>query len=49
MTEELASFKEQEFTDLPATEDEVDRIEETLTARNIAVQVFTYSNNPAVS
>ncbi|HEY5690044.1 MAG TPA: CHAT domain-containing protein [Cyclobacteriaceae bacterium] len=40
MTDELASFKEQEFSDLPATEDEVDRIEETLTARNIAVQVF---------
>lgn len=37
MTEELASFREQEFADLPGTEEEINRIEKTLTARDIAV------------
>jgi len=40
MTDELVSFKDQEFADLPGTEQEISRIEKTLTQRNISVQSF---------
>ncbi len=40
MTEELTSFKEQDFADLPGTEEEINRIEKILKDRNIAVTTY---------
>ncbi len=40
MSEELTTFKEQEFMDLPGTEEEIDQIASTLRARDINVTAY---------
>lgn len=44
INEELMTFKEQEFSDLPGTEKEVDEIEVTLIKRNLEVISFKGAN-----
>ncbi len=46
MTEELASFKDQEFADLPGTEEEINRIEKALVTSKISV--VTYKGETAL-
>lgn len=41
LTEELMNFRQQEFADLPGTESEVSKIEETLKARQMSVVTYT--------
>ncbi|HEX8061529.1 MAG TPA: CHAT domain-containing tetratricopeptide repeat protein, partial [Cyclobacteriaceae bacterium] len=41
LTEDLTNFRQQEFADLPGTESEITRIEETLKARNMSVVTYT--------
>jgi CHAT domain-containing protein len=41
LTEDLMNFRQQDFVDLPGTESEVTRIEETLKARNMSVVTYT--------
>ncbi len=44
MSDEMSTFKEQEFADLPGTEKEIDLIEKALIQRNIKVTTFKGDN-----
>ena len=41
LTDELADFRDQEFTDLPGTETEINTIAQALAARQVTVQTYT--------